>query len=124
MGGANRARGAFGEELVARWYVERGFEVLDRNWRLGRIGELDLVVGRPLGPRPVGLVVFCEVKARASTAFGHPFEAVTAVKLERVRRLGIEWLAEHGLRGVHTRVDVAAVLGSGGLANVEVLHDL
>ncbi len=115
MGRANQARGAYGEELVARWYVARGYTVLDRNWRNGRMGELDLVVAK--GPR---LVVFCEVKTRSSASFGHPFEAVSAEKLARVRRLGIAWIAERGLRGIEVRVDVAAVLAG----VVEVLEGL
>ena len=128
MGGANQARGAHGEELVARWYAERGYEVLDRNWRLSRVGELDLVLGRPAGRTGTRLVVFCEVKTRTSTAFGHPFEAVSPAKLERVRRLGQAWLVEHGMRRARTRVDVAAVLGAGRAGDadavIEVLHDL
>lgn len=115
MGRANQARGAYGEELVARWYEARGFMVLDRNWRNGRMGELDLVVAKP--PR---LLVFCEVKARASTAFGHPFEAVGPDKLERVRRLGRAWMAARGVHGVQMRVDVAAVIGR----EIDILEDL
>ena len=107
MGLANRARGAFGEQLVARWYEARGYTVVDRNWRDGRAGELDLVVARS-----DGLLVFCEVKARASTAYGHPFEAVDARKLARVRRLAAAWLAAHDQHGVEVRIDVAAVLGT------------
>jgi putative endonuclease len=87
--------------------------LLDRNWRV-RAGEIDLVLAD--GPA----VVFCEVKSRASVAFGHPFEAITPDKLLRVRRLGIAWLAERGLRVPRLRVDVAAVLG----AVVEVLEDV
>jgi len=124
VAGANQARGAFGEDLVARWYAARGYQVLDRNWRRARVGELDLVLGRPVGRSSVGLVVFCEVKTRSSTAFGHPFEAVNATKLERIRRLGWAWLDEHDLKHVRMRVDVAAVLGATGAPAVEVLHDL
>ena len=115
MGRANQARGAHGEELVARWYTARGYTVLDRNWRNGRMGELDLVLA--MQPR---LVVFCEVKTRSSTAFGHPFEAVSATKLERVRRLGFAWLASRELRGVEVRIDIAAVLAGA----VEVMEGL
>jgi putative endonuclease len=111
VAGGNQAHGAFGEEQVARWYVARGYEVLARNWR-GRNGELDLVVGRP------GVVVFCEVKARATTAFGTPFEAVTSAKQSRLRRLAAEWLASSGTRARELRFDVAAVLSG----KVEVLE--
>jgi putative endonuclease len=101
----NRAHGAYGEALAARWYEARGLTVLDRNWRAGRAGEIDLVVGSAT------LVVFCEVKARASSAYGDAFEAVTQVKQARIRRVAAVWLAQHpaadGRRDV--RFDVAAV---------------
>lgn len=97
------ALGADGEDRAARWYLEHGYHVLDRNWRR-RAGELDLVVCRR------GEVVFCEVKTRTSVAFGLPQEAVTAVKQRRLRRLAAAWLAEHPGLGGEVRFDVAAVL--------------
>jgi putative endonuclease len=97
-----RALGAHGEGLVARWYVARGYVVLSRNWRT-RSGELDLVVGR------AGLVVFCEVKARTTGAFGTGAEAVGRAKRQRIRRLAAEWLAAHPRPGCDVRFDVAAV---------------
>ena len=115
MPGANQARGAAGEELVATWYRERGYTVLDRNWRNGRMGEIDLVVQRGRGP-----VVFCEVKTRTSAAFGHPWEAIGPEKLLRMRRLALAWMQAHGRSGQPVRVDAAAVLAG----VVEVLHDV
>jgi putative endonuclease len=103
---ANRARGAFGERIVARWYEAQGFTVIDRNWRDGGRGELDLVLSRN------GLVVFCEVKARASAAFGDPLEAIDARKVARVRRLAAAWLAAHAVRPDEIRIDAASVLGA------------
>ena len=61
-------------------------------------------------------LVVCEVKARASTAFGTPAEAVTSSKQLRLRRATAILLPE--LRGRqsliirHVRFDVACVLGS------------
>ncbi|HMK12846.1 MAG TPA: YraN family protein [Acidimicrobiales bacterium] len=100
-----RALGAQGEALAAAWYEQRGFAVVDRNWRR-REGEIDLVLQRDR------LVVICEVKARSSTRFGMPFEAVTRAKQVRLRRLGAMWLAERGVRGVELRFDVASVSGT------------
>ena len=88
--------------MAARWYLDRGYIVLARNWRC-RIGELDLVLGRP------GLVVFCEVKARTTAAFGSGAEAVTATKQARLRRLAAQWLATTRHRRGEVRFDVAAV---------------
>src|SRR5262245_8652685 len=100
-----RALGAHGEALAAAWYEARGFTVVDRNWRR-RDGEIDLGVHRDR------VVVFCEVKARSSTRFGMPFEAVTRTKQLRLRKLGAMWLAEHAVRGVELRFDVASVSGT------------
>ena len=108
-----RALGAHGEELAARWYLGHGYVVLARNWRC-RHGELDLVLGRP------GLVVFCEVKARTSPAFGTGAEAVTATKQARLRRLAAEWLAVTAHEPVDVRFDVAVVHRG---VEVEVVHD-
>ena len=100
---AAQARGRFGEDLAARWYLRHGYEVLARNWRCEH-GELDLVLGAP------GLVVFCEVKARASAEFGGPQGAVNHDKQRRLRRLAAVWLATERPAGVTVRFDVAAVV--------------
>jgi putative endonuclease len=100
-----RARGIDGEARAARWYEARGWEVLDRNWRDGRNGEIDLVLGRD------ATIVFCEVKARRTAAYGSPAEAVTPTKQARIRRLASAWLAAHQARGVEVRFDVVALLG-------------
>jgi putative endonuclease len=103
--------GARGEDLAAAWYEEQGYEVLDRNWRC-RLGELDLVVRRGR------TIVFCEVKARSSTAFGTPAEAVTPVKRNRIRHLAARWLEDGRTRAGEIRFDVVAVLGN----RVEVIE--
>ena len=98
-----RAFGASGEAIVAAWYVERGYEVLDRNWRC-REGELDLVLRRGT------TVVFCEVKSRRSTAFGAPLQAVTPPKQRRIRSLALQWLSSSRVGAPLLRFDVAGVL--------------
>ena len=84
--------------------------MLARNWRC-TFGELDLVLGRP------GLVVVCEVKARARDGFGGPQGAVDWRKQRRLRRLAAAWLAEQRPVSVEVRFDVAVVVG----AKIEVI---
>jgi putative endonuclease len=103
---ANQARGEYGERRAVEWYGRQGFTILDRNWRDGRGGELDIVARRD------DLVVFCEVKARASAAFGAPAEAITPTKQARLRRLAAAWLASRGVHGVDVRFDVVAITGT------------
>ncbi|MCR6689635.1 YraN family protein [Cellulomonas sp.] len=113
---ATDAVGRYGEDVAAAHVVERGWRVLDRNWRC-RDGEIDLV-----GMDGDELVVV-EVKTRRSTAYGFPAEAVTHRKLARVRRLAAAWLAAHDVRPRSVRVDVIAVLlPAAGAAQVEHLE--
>jgi putative endonuclease len=102
---AHIAFGQRGEELAAQWYMQRGYRIVDRNWRC-QLGEIDLVVRRG------SLLVVAEVKARTSDAFGIPALAVGAAKQQRLRRLAAAWLKDHRLgRAVDVRFDVVAVTG-------------
>jgi putative endonuclease len=94
-----------GEERAAAWYRRNGYAVVARNWRC-REGEIDLVCAR------AGALVFCEVKTRSSLAYGHPAEAVTPAKQQRLRTLARLWLAAQDppVRYRTLRFDVAAVL--------------
>jgi putative endonuclease len=101
---ARRALGIAGEDAAAAWYEANGYEVLARNWRC-REGELDLVVRRNR------LIVFCEVKARASNVFGAPAEAVNHLKRQRLRVLAAKWLEDAPIRAREIRFDVASIVG-------------
>lgn len=97
--------GRWGEQLAADHLSSSGYEVVDRNWRCPQ-GEIDIVA------RKGGALVVVEVKTRSSTAFGHPFEAVTPAKLARLNRLGFAWCAAHpGWHG-RLRIDVVAIVGT------------
>ncbi|MFR9795816.1 YraN family protein [Streptomyces sp. MS06] len=105
---AQHARGAlgrYGESLAARRLAESGMTVLQRNWRCGRAGEIDIVA------RDGDAVVVCEVKTRSGGRFQHPLAAVTPAKADRLRRLAERWIQQHGGAppgGV--RLDVVGVL--------------
>jgi putative endonuclease len=117
-GRQNAALGAYGERVAARHLVDDGLVVLDRNWRCDA-GEIDLVL------RDGEVLVFCEVKTRTGTAYGHPLEAVDDVKVERLVRLGERWIEEHGVVAPQVRYDLVAVLRSPrGAAEVEHVRGL
>ena len=117
---ARIARGKWAEDLVSRWYQQHGYVIVARNWRCKR-GELDVVACKN------GVLVVCEVKARASNAFGTPAEAVTPAKQMKVRRATADFRTS--LRASNdpllslvksVRFDVACVLGT----QLEMLEDI
>jgi putative endonuclease len=100
-GASRRALGIAGEQRAAAHLEARGYRIVARNARAGRV-EIDLVARRGR------LLVFAEVKTRRSRAAGAPEEAVDFRKRERLVRGAAAWLAENPSRGVRVRFDVIA----------------
>jgi len=111
---AKDALGRRGEQLAASYLEGRGYTLIDRNWRCPQ-GEIDIVA------RDAGELVFVEVKTRSSVAFGHPLEAITAVKLARLRRLAAAWCDAHPGPHDSVRIDGLAVIAPRG-GPVEIEH--
>jgi putative endonuclease len=90
------------ERRAARWYLLRGYRILDTNcWLAG--AEIDVVARRGR------TVVFCEVKSKSGDGFGDPLEMVDRRKVARVRRAASAWLARHPeVDGLEVRFDVIA----------------
>ena len=104
---AKDALGRYGEDLAAAHLQAVGLQVLERNWRC-RMGEIDIVA------IDGDCLVVCEVKTRQSVTAGSPMEAVTAVKLGRLRRLTAAWLTDQDRHFPQIRIDVIGILRSPG----------
>lgn len=103
---AKDAVGQRGEALAARYLEDSGLHVIDRNWRCGD-GEIDIVA------LDGDVLVVVEVKTRTSLDYGHPFEAITEPKLQRLYRLSAAWRRCHALSFRAHRIDAVAVLHQG-----------
>jgi putative endonuclease len=110
--------GRRGEQAAVDHLEGQGLEVLDRNWRC-EAGEIDIVV------REGETIVVVEVKTRSTSAFGHPFEAITREKLTRLHLLARRWREAHPEhRRRPLRVDVVGVLWPGSEARIERLVEV
>ena len=98
-----QALGAYGEALAARHLTGQGMILLDRNWRC-EAGEIDLVL------RDGDVLVVCEVKTRSSLRYGTPHEAVTDIKVARLRRLASRWLEDRGMTVRDIRIDMVGIV--------------
>jgi putative endonuclease len=95
--------GRYGEDVAVAHLEKAGLQILDRNWRCP-LGEIDVVA------LDGDCLVVCEVKTRRSVVAGAPLEAVTRVKLGRLRKLTAAWLAGQERRFANVRIDVVGVL--------------
>ncbi|MCC7126905.1 MAG: YraN family protein [Acidobacteria bacterium] len=97
-----QALGVRGETLACEALVARGYIIRHRRYRT-RYGELDIVADHG------GVLVFAEVRARASGRFGDGAESVTAQKQQRVAAMAEAYMGLEQVRPGLCRFDVVAV---------------
>ncbi len=108
--------GKRGEELAFLFLTEKGWTIIERNWRHGR-AEVDLIA------RDGDILVFVEVKTSRSDRFGPPEAWVSARKMKLISRAAIAYMEEVGHRD-EIRFDVVAVhLPYRGQAEIRYLPD-
>jgi putative endonuclease len=114
-----RALGQLGEELAVHYLQQRGYDIVERNYRCP-YGEVDVVA------RDSSRLAFVEVRARRGTAFGSPEESVTPQKQQRLVTVAREYLQAHDIVDVDWGIDVVAVefTSTGVLRRIELLRDV
>jgi putative endonuclease len=101
---AHNDYGNAAEELACDALRQRGWAVLERNWRYHR-KEIDLVMRRR------GIVAFVEVRARESASHGHPLATIGPRKRRDLEMAARGWVALNGRSHEAYRFDVVTVLG-------------
>lgn len=97
------ALGARAEQLACEHLERRGFEIVGRNVRIGRL-ELDVIARRG------SLLVVCEVRSRRSDRVMTPAQSVDYRKVAHVREAARGWLRANRPGTSQLRFDVASVL--------------
>jgi putative endonuclease len=103
--------GRQGENLVAERLQESGWRIIERNWRSGKHGEIDIIAFDP-----DSILVFLEVKTRRTYDEADPaaragFDSVHGLKQHRILRLAMQFLLERCLSpdDISCRFDVVVV---------------
>ena len=100
-------------EIIAADYLEKkGYKILETNYK-NKIGEVDIIA------RDGDYIVFVEVKARFSQAFGHPFEAIDERKQQKIHAIASLYLIKNKKYGTNCRFDAISILG---IENPEITH--
>ena len=96
--------GQASEAEAERFLRAKGYRILERNLRT-TLGELDLVA------EDGAVLVFVEVKARTTDAFGGALLAVDRRKQTKLVRLAAQYLAQRHMSERPCRFDVVLVQG-------------
>lgn len=101
--------GQEGESAAEQYLRHKGYRIVARNL-CSSVGELDLVAedGQAL--------VFVEVKARRTDAFGGAIHAVHQRKQEKLIQLAAQYLARHHILNRPCRFDVVLLHSAGAVA--------
>ncbi len=92
-----------GEEHAAKHVAALGYRIVKRNFRFGKVGEIDIVA------YDGDCLVFVEVKARQDYSHGEPEASVNPRKQAQLKRVARMYYYVNGLSDVVCRFDVIAV---------------
>lgn len=112
--------GKRGEDLATAYLQEKGYKMLERNYRK-QYAEIDIIA-----LSPDNCLVFVEVKTRTSRTFGTPFEAITYRKLKPLTQAALYYQMTHKDLPRAMRIDAVAVeLGKkGAVVSVEHIENI
>ncbi|MBI4801888.1 MAG: YraN family protein [Elusimicrobia bacterium] len=100
------------EDKAALYLRSRGYKIVERGWS-SPMGEIDIIAldGRTL--------VFVEVRARSSAAYGTPAETVGRAKQARIIKTALAYLKAKGLKSETLRFDVIGFTAGAGPEHIE-----
>ena len=105
---SNKELGEKGEAIAAKLLTEKGYEILERNYRYSH-GEIDIVAK----DHSDGYTVFVEVKARQNLEYGEPEYAITKNKQKQIKKMAKLYLFDKEILEMECRFDVVTVLLQG-----------
>jgi len=113
--GKHNDLGENGEALAKDFLENKGYAVLERNWRYSH-KEVDLIA------RKGNTLVFIEVKTRTGDDVQHPEVAVNKAKQRHLVRAAEEYMSKRK-QDMEVRFDVIAIVFGNGLPKINHFED-
>ena len=88
MSGITTIIGNRGEDIATEWLRERGFYIVERNWRAGRY-EIDIIA------QHYDTLHFIEVKTRKERSWQSAYDSIDEQKIRTLRRGAMSYRAIH-----------------------------
>lgn len=108
----NKSLGKIGEDLAVHYLKDKGYEILERNWRAYR-KEIDIIAIDGSD------IVFVEVKTRQNADYGEPELSVNHNKRAHIYAAASSYYYQNKI-GLDVRFDVISILYHHG--NPEITH--
>ena len=109
----NIIKGKIGEEAATEYLKNNGYQIIERNWHYSKNAEIDIIAEKE------NILVFIEVKTRTNLNFGHPFEAITYSKIQKIHKAIYGYLNTSQKKYKSFRFDGIAIIG---LENPTIEH--
>ncbi|MBQ4122969.1 YraN family protein [bacterium] len=109
----NTQKGKQGEQLACEYLKKTGYKIIEQNWHFSKNAEIDIIA------KEKDTIVFIEVKARTSTNYGHPFEAINERKIKKIHTAVLGYLSNYKNKYKSFRIDGIAIIG---LENPTIEH--
>lgn len=100
----NKVEGTKGEIIATQFLSLKKYKVLEANYST-KLGEIDIIA------EDNGILVFVEVKARGTLAFGRPAEAVNWRKQNKIKKIAEIYLMKNNKFFCDVRFDVIEIVG-------------
>jgi len=109
----NIIKGRQGENIAQDYLIKCGYKILDTNWHYSKNAEIDIIA------EDKDTIVFLEVKTRTSLNYGHPFEAISQEKIDKINNAILAYLKLIDKSYKSYRFDGIAIVG---LKNPTIEH--
>lgn len=107
--------GIDGEKLCSIYLIEKGYEILEKNWRFQQ-AEIDTIAKKE------DMLVIVEVKTRKSNYFGEPEEFVNKQKQKLLIKAANAYIEKNNL-DLEVRFDIVSVLVTGNNHRIHHIED-
>jgi putative endonuclease len=92
-----------GEELAVKFLEDKNYSIIQRNFKFGQGGEIDIIA------QIDNILVFVEVKTRTNLHFGNPIQQISATKRTNWRNAAEGYLFKNNITNQECRLDLIAI---------------
>lgn len=107
--------GLKGEKLAFEFLENKGYKILEKNWRSGRY-EIDIIAEEK------NILVFVEVKTRTNDYYGYPEESVNKTKQDHILQAAEDYVIQHNINK-EIRFDIVSVIINGNIQKIYHIID-